>query len=144
LPRASKKKKEAVDFFSPVAHVFFVPPPRDAVYFDSIRYPQEYHPFFMGNDYIGPAVDHFQEITAQYPEVSALSKRAMMYPQKRSLPTGGREVHHTQDLTDSRLQTRIALLLFIFYSHAISIYRPAIRRCLVQNRHQAAFDFFGD
>ncbi len=30
---------------------------------------QEYHPFFMGPDYIGPAVDHFQEITAQYPEV---------------------------------------------------------------------------
>ena len=23
----------------------------------------------MGPDYIGPAVDHFQEITAQYPEV---------------------------------------------------------------------------
>ena len=30
---------------------------------------QEYHPFFMGPDYIGPAVDHFQEISAQYPEV---------------------------------------------------------------------------
>ena len=25
----------------------------------------------MGPDYIGPAVDHFQEITAQYPEVRA-------------------------------------------------------------------------
>ena len=31
---------------------------------------QSYHPFFMGPDYIGPAVDHFQEISAQYPEVS--------------------------------------------------------------------------
>ena len=25
----------------------------------------------MGPDYIGPAVDHFQEITAQYPEARA-------------------------------------------------------------------------
>ena len=30
---------------------------------------QKYHPLFMGTDYIGPAVDHFQKITAQYPEV---------------------------------------------------------------------------
>ena len=30
---------------------------------------QQFHPLFMGPDYIGPAVDHFQEITAQYPEV---------------------------------------------------------------------------
>lgn len=30
---------------------------------------QSYHPFFMGPDYVGPAVDHFQEISAQYPEV---------------------------------------------------------------------------
>ncbi|CAN0425539.1 unnamed protein product, partial [Laminaria digitata] len=27
---------------------------------------QSFHPLFMGPDYIGPAVDHFQEITAQY------------------------------------------------------------------------------
>ncbi|CAM9147378.1 unnamed protein product [Hapterophycus canaliculatus] len=29
---------------------------------------EQFHPFFMGPDYIGPAVDHFQEITAQFPE----------------------------------------------------------------------------
>ncbi|CAM9960537.1 unnamed protein product [Sphacelaria rigidula] len=29
---------------------------------------EEFHPFFMGPDYIGPAVDHFQEITAQFPQ----------------------------------------------------------------------------
>ena len=27
----------------------------------------------MGPDYIGPAVDHFQEISAQYPEVRITS-----------------------------------------------------------------------
>lgn len=30
---------------------------------------QKFHPLFLGNDYIGPAVDHFQEITAQFPQV---------------------------------------------------------------------------
>lgn len=30
---------------------------------------QEYHPLFMGKEFIGPAVEHFQEITAQFPEV---------------------------------------------------------------------------
>lgn len=30
---------------------------------------QNFHPFFLGNDYIGPAVDHFQEITARFPQV---------------------------------------------------------------------------
>lgn len=30
---------------------------------------QEYHPLFMGKEFIGPAIEHFQEITAQFPEV---------------------------------------------------------------------------
>lgn len=30
---------------------------------------QNFHPFFLGNDYIGPAIDHFQEITARFPQV---------------------------------------------------------------------------
>lgn len=30
---------------------------------------QNFHPLFMGPDYIGPAVDHFQEISAKYPQV---------------------------------------------------------------------------
>ncbi|CAM9342081.1 unnamed protein product [Sphacelaria rigidula] len=29
---------------------------------------ESFHPLFMGPDYIGPAVDHFQEITAQFPQ----------------------------------------------------------------------------
>ncbi|CAM9234936.1 unnamed protein product [Sphacelaria rigidula] len=29
---------------------------------------EQFHPLFMGPDYIGPAVDHFQEITAQFPQ----------------------------------------------------------------------------
>ncbi|CAN0264406.1 unnamed protein product [Ectocarpus sp. 4 AP-2014] len=33
---------------------------------------EQYHPFFMGPDYIGPAVDHFQEISAQFPEYSSI------------------------------------------------------------------------
>ena len=48
----------------------------------------------MGPDYIGPAVDHFQEITAQYPEVKSqrnellelLVLSVMRYP----LPVAGR------------------------------------------------------
>ena len=32
----------------------------------------------MGPDYIGPAVDHFQEITAQYPEVSFGLRRVIL------------------------------------------------------------------
>ncbi|CAM9833818.1 unnamed protein product, partial [Ectocarpus fasciculatus] len=34
---------------------------------------EEYHPFFMGPDYIGPAVDHFQEISARFPEFWSFS-----------------------------------------------------------------------
>ncbi|CAN0189751.1 unnamed protein product [Ectocarpus sp. 12 AP-2014] len=34
---------------------------------------EQYHPFFMGPDYIGPAVGHFQEITAQFPQFWAYS-----------------------------------------------------------------------
>ena len=35
----------------------------------------------MGPDYIGPAVDHFQEITAQYPEVRAFDLTNCTYIQ---------------------------------------------------------------
>ncbi|CAN0236683.1 unnamed protein product [Ectocarpus sp. 6 AP-2014] len=38
---------------------------------------EEYHPFFMGPDYIGPAVDHFQEISARFPEFWAFSLLAL-------------------------------------------------------------------
>eukprot|EP00737_Agarophyton_chilense_P005619 gb/GEZJ01008896.1/.p1 GENE.gb/GEZJ01008896.1/~~gb/GEZJ01008896.1/.p1 ORF type:complete len:244 (-),score=26.37 gb/GEZJ01008896.1/:635-1309(-) len=40
---------------------------------------ESYHPFFMGPDYIGPAVDHFQEISAQYPEFWAFSLLGMAF-----------------------------------------------------------------
>lgn len=35
-----------------------------------VRLLQSFHPLFLGNDYIGPAVDHFQEISARFPQVS--------------------------------------------------------------------------
>eukprot|EP00752_Nemacystus_decipiens_P010162 g9055.t1 len=40
---------------------------------------ESYHPLFMGPDYIGPAVDHFQEISAQYPEFWAFSLLGMAF-----------------------------------------------------------------
>eukprot|EP00903_Cladosiphon_okamuranus_P009599 g9138.t1 len=40
---------------------------------------ESYHPFFMGPDYIGPAVDHFQEISAQYPEFWVFSLLGMAF-----------------------------------------------------------------
>lgn len=39
---------------------------------------QQFHPLFMGPDYIGPAVDHFQEITAQYPQVIDVLSKFML------------------------------------------------------------------
>lgn len=38
---------------------------------------EEYHPLFMGPDYIGPAVDHFQEITARFPAFWAIALTGM-------------------------------------------------------------------
>ncbi|CAM9172354.1 unnamed protein product [Ectocarpus fasciculatus] len=40
---------------------------------------EQYHPLFMGPDYIGPAVDHFQEISAQFPEFWAFSLLGMAF-----------------------------------------------------------------
>ncbi|CAM9185170.1 unnamed protein product [Ectocarpus sp. 8 AP-2014] len=40
---------------------------------------EQYHPFFMGPDYIGPAVDHFQEITAKFPQFWAYSLLGMAF-----------------------------------------------------------------
>ncbi|CAM9286442.1 unnamed protein product [Ascophyllum nodosum] len=38
---------------------------------------EEYHPLFMGPDYIGPAVDHFQEITYRFPAFWAIALLGM-------------------------------------------------------------------
>ncbi|CAM9670760.1 unnamed protein product [Pylaiella littoralis] len=48
---------------------------------------EEYHPFFMGPDYIGPAVDHFQEISAQYPEFWAFSLLGMAFIEYNTITT---------------------------------------------------------
>ncbi|CAM9483362.1 unnamed protein product [Ascophyllum nodosum] len=40
---------------------------------------EQYHPFFMGPDYVGPAVSHFQEITAQYPKFWVFSLLGMAF-----------------------------------------------------------------
>eukprot|EP00903_Cladosiphon_okamuranus_P009600 g9139.t1 len=47
----------------------------------------EYHPFFMGPDYIGPAVDHFQEISAQYPEFWVFSLLGMAFIEYNTIMT---------------------------------------------------------
>ena len=38
---------------------------------------QKFHPLFMGTADIGPAVNHFQEITAQYPEVRTTGRELL-------------------------------------------------------------------
>ncbi|CAB1118535.1 LHCP [Ectocarpus sp. CCAP 1310/34] len=48
---------------------------------------EQYHPLFMGPDYIGPAVDHFQEITAQYPEFWVFSLLGMAFIEYNTITT---------------------------------------------------------
>ncbi|CAM9670691.1 unnamed protein product [Pylaiella littoralis] len=48
---------------------------------------EEYHPLFMGPDYIGPAVDHFQEISAQYPEFWVFSLLGMAFIEYNTITT---------------------------------------------------------
>ncbi|CBJ27806.1 Light harvesting complex protein [Ectocarpus siliculosus] len=48
---------------------------------------EQYHPFFMGPDYIGPAVDHFQEISAQFPEFWAFSLLGMAFVEYNTIMT---------------------------------------------------------
>eukprot|EP00904_Undaria_pinnatifida_P009987 jgi/Undpi1/6118/HiC_scaffold_20.g08603.m1 len=48
---------------------------------------ENFHPLFMGPDYIGPAVDHFQEITAQYPEFWVFSLLGMALVEYKSITT---------------------------------------------------------
>ncbi|CAM9422446.1 unnamed protein product [Scytosiphon promiscuus] len=48
---------------------------------------EQFHPFFMGPDYIGPAVDHFQEITAQYPEFWVFSLLGMALIEYNTIKT---------------------------------------------------------
>ncbi|CAM9422516.1 unnamed protein product [Scytosiphon promiscuus] len=48
---------------------------------------EQFHPLFMGPDYIGPAVDHFQEITAKYPEFWVFSLLGMAFVEYKSIST---------------------------------------------------------
>eukprot|EP00904_Undaria_pinnatifida_P009986 jgi/Undpi1/6117/HiC_scaffold_20.g08602.m1 len=48
---------------------------------------ERFHPLFMGPDYIGPAVNHFQEITAQYPQFWTYAIFAMGLLEYRSITT---------------------------------------------------------
>ncbi|CAN0210397.1 unnamed protein product, partial [Ectocarpus fasciculatus] len=48
---------------------------------------EQYHPLFMGPDYIGPAVDHFQEISAQYPEFWVFSLLGMAFIEYNTIMT---------------------------------------------------------
>ncbi|CAN0138226.1 unnamed protein product [Ectocarpus fasciculatus] len=48
---------------------------------------EQYHPLFMGPDYIGPAVDHFQEISAQYPEFWVFSLLGMAFVEYNTIMT---------------------------------------------------------
>lgn len=48
---------------------------------------QSFHPLFMGPDYIGPAVDHFQEITAQFPQFWVASLLAIAFIEYNQIQT---------------------------------------------------------
>eukprot|EP00752_Nemacystus_decipiens_P010177 g9070.t1 len=48
---------------------------------------EEYHPLFMGNEFIGPAIEHFQEISAQYPEFWAFSLLGMALVEYKTIVT---------------------------------------------------------
>ena len=45
---------------------------------------QKFHPLFMGPADIGPAVNHFQQITAQYPEVRILIREQFILSRGQS------------------------------------------------------------
>ncbi|CAM9595870.1 unnamed protein product, partial [Hapterophycus canaliculatus] len=52
-----------------------------------VRGSYEYHPLFMGKEFIGPAVEHFQEITAQFPEFWAFALLGMALVEYKTIMT---------------------------------------------------------
>eukprot|EP00904_Undaria_pinnatifida_P012576 jgi/Undpi1/8449/HiC_scaffold_25.g10916.m1 len=48
---------------------------------------EKFHPLFMSPDDIGPAVNHFQQITAQYPQFWVFALTAMAFVEYRSIMT---------------------------------------------------------
>ncbi|CAM9358902.1 unnamed protein product [Ectocarpus sp. 13 AM-2016] len=48
---------------------------------------EEYHPLFMGKDFIGPAIIHFQEISAQFPEFWAFALLGMAFVEYNTIMT---------------------------------------------------------
>ncbi|CAN0173354.1 unnamed protein product [Ectocarpus sp. 12 AP-2014] len=48
---------------------------------------EEYHPLFMGKDFIGPAIIHFQEISAQFPEFWAFALLGMALVEYNTIMT---------------------------------------------------------
>eukprot|EP00903_Cladosiphon_okamuranus_P005354 g5349.t1 len=49
---------------------------------------ENFHPLFLGNDYIGPAVDHFQEITARFPQFWVVTLLAIAFLEYRQINIG--------------------------------------------------------
>ncbi|CAM9819062.1 unnamed protein product, partial [Ectocarpus sp. 6 AP-2014] len=53
---------------------------------------ENFHPLFLGPDYIGPAIFHFEEITARFPQFWALTLLAIAWLEYRQINIGFAEL----------------------------------------------------
>ncbi|CAN0369502.1 unnamed protein product [Discosporangium mesarthrocarpum] len=56
---------------------------------------ESFHPLFLGPDYIGPAVDHFQEITARFPAFWVAATTGIAFIEYQAIIQGWDEVDST-------------------------------------------------
>ncbi|CAM9638762.1 unnamed protein product [Discosporangium mesarthrocarpum] len=56
---------------------------------------ESFHPLFLGPDYIGPAVDHFQEITARFPAFWVAATTGIAFIEYQAITQGWGEVDST-------------------------------------------------
>ncbi|CAM9641020.1 unnamed protein product [Discosporangium mesarthrocarpum] len=56
---------------------------------------ESFHPLFLGPDYIGPAVDHFQEITARFPAFWVAATTGIAFVEYQAISQGWGEVDST-------------------------------------------------
>ncbi|CAN0255388.1 unnamed protein product [Discosporangium mesarthrocarpum] len=56
---------------------------------------ESFHPLFMGPDYIGPAVDHFQEISSKFPAFWVAALTGIAFVEYQAITQGWDEVDPT-------------------------------------------------
>ncbi|CAM9674717.1 unnamed protein product [Choristocarpus tenellus] len=56
---------------------------------------ESFHPLFMGPNYIGPAVDHFQEITARFPAFWVAAVTGIAFVEYQAITQGWGELDST-------------------------------------------------